>query len=146
MQKTSRRFRPVSFVVPAAVALATLSIVAQSPQTGSAPPPQSTTPQQQPPAGAPPGDPAARDRQGFGRGTPMWEPDFTKKAPVPVLTPAEQQKRFWLPPGYKLEPVLADPDIMEPAQIAFDGNGRMWVLEILGYMQDADANGELDPV
>src|SRR5262249_28886030 len=118
----------------------------QSPQTGSAPPLQGTGAAQQPPAGTPPGDPAARGRQGFGRGTPMWEADFTKKAPVPVLTPADEQKRFWLPPGYKLEPVLADPDIMEPAQIAFDGNGRMYVLEILGYMQDADANGELDPV
>jgi mono/diheme cytochrome c family protein/glucose/arabinose dehydrogenase len=45
-----------------------------------------------------------------------------------------------------MEPVLADPDIEEPAQIAFDGNGRMFVLELRGYMQDADATGELDPV
>ena len=30
-------------------------------------------------------------------------------------------------------------------QIAFDGNGRMFVLEIRGYMQDADATGELAP-
>ena len=62
------------------------------------------------------------------------------------LTPAEEAKRFWLPPGFKLEPVLTDPDIEEPAQIAFDGNGRMFVLELRGYMQDADATGELDPV
>jgi len=76
----------------------------------------------------------------------MTEPDFTKKAPVVALTPAEEQKRFWLPPGFKIEPVLTDPDIQEPAQIAFDGNGRMFVLELRGYMQDADASGELDPV
>lgn len=62
------------------------------------------------------------------------------------LTPAEQAKRFWLTPGFRLEPVLADPDIEESAQIAFDGNGRMFVLELRGYMQDADAGGELDPV
>ena len=42
--------------------------------------------------------------------------------------------------------MLTDPDIQEPAQIAFDGNGRMFVLELRGYMQDADATGELDPV
>jgi mono/diheme cytochrome c family protein/glucose/arabinose dehydrogenase len=76
----------------------------------------------------------------------MWEPDFSKKPPVKVLTPAEQQKKFWLPPGFKLEPVLTDPDIQEPAQIAFDGNGRMFVLELRGYMQDADGGGTLDPI
>ena len=76
----------------------------------------------------------------------MTEPDFSKKPPVVPLTPAEEAKRFWLPPGFKLEPVLSDPDIEEPAQIAFDGNGRMFVLELRGYMQDADASGELDPV
>ncbi len=42
--------------------------------------------------------------------------------------------------------MLADPDIEEPAQIAFDGNGRMFVLELRGYMQDKDGNGELLPV
>ena len=62
------------------------------------------------------------------------------------LTPADQQKKFWLPPGFKLEPVLTDPDIEEPAQIAFDGNGRMFVLELRGYMQDADGGGTLDPI
>jgi mono/diheme cytochrome c family protein/glucose/arabinose dehydrogenase len=81
-----------------------------------------------------------------GRGAPMWEPDFSKTGTVPVLSPADEAKKIWLPPGFKLEPVLTDPDIQEPAQIAFDGNGRMFVLEIRGYMQDADASGELDPV
>ena len=42
--------------------------------------------------------------------------------------------------------MLTDPDIEEPAQIAFDGNGRMFVLELRGYMQDADGGGELDPI
>ncbi len=76
----------------------------------------------------------------------MMEPDFSKKPPVLPLTPAEEAKRFLLPPGYKMELVLSDPDIEESAQIAFDGNGRMFVLELRGYMQNADAAGELDPV
>src|SRR4051794_4470121 len=105
----------------------------------------------QPPQGPPPapqgaapvpGAPAA----GRGRGPAMTEPDFSRKPPVVALTPEEEQKKFWLPPGFKIEPVLTDPDIQEPAQIAFDGNGRMFVLELRGYMQDADATGELDPV
>jgi glucose/arabinose dehydrogenase/mono/diheme cytochrome c family protein len=76
----------------------------------------------------------------------MNEPDFSPKPPVKPLSPADEVKKIWLPPGFKLEPVLTDPDIEEPAQIAFDGNGRMFVLELRGYMQTADANGELDPV
>ena len=72
--------------------------------------------------------------------------DFTKGAPVLPLTPAEQAKHFVLQPGYRLEPVLSDPVIAEPTAIAFDGNGRMFVLEDRGYMQDADATDERDPV
>jgi mono/diheme cytochrome c family protein/glucose/arabinose dehydrogenase len=78
--------------------------------------------------------------------TPMWEADFSRKGTVPILSPADEARRIWMPPGFRLEAVLAEPDIEEPAQIAFDGNGRMFVLEIRGYMQDADATGELDPV
>jgi mono/diheme cytochrome c family protein/glucose/arabinose dehydrogenase len=76
----------------------------------------------------------------------MNEPDFSPKPPVVALSPEEQAKRFWLPPGFKLELVMSEPEIEEPAQIAFDGNGRMFVLELRGYMQTADADGELDPV
>ena len=61
------------------------------------------------------------------------------------MSAAEEQKRFVLPPGYRIEPVLTEPDIEEPMQIAFDGNGRMFVLEIRAYMQDADASAELAP-
>ena len=67
----------------------------------------------------------------------MMEPDFSKKPPVLPLTPAEEAKKFLLPPGFKMELVLSDPDIEEPiSQIAFDGNGRMFVLELRGYMQN----------
>jgi mono/diheme cytochrome c family protein len=55
-------------------------------------------------------------------------------------------KKFILQPGYRLEVVLADPVVEEPAAITFDGNGRMFVIEIRGYMMDADATGQLDPV
>ena len=87
-----------------------------------------------------PGAPGAQGRGG-GRGGPsipggpqMSDPayataDFTKKDPVLPLTPAQQAAKFQLPPGYKMTPVLTDPDIQEAAQIAFDGNGRMFVLE-----------------
>ncbi len=144
----SRQFLASAIAASAAL---TLSAVA-APQTQTPPPAGAPAGQgQAPPAGAPPQGrgaapaPGARGAGG-GRGPAMWEPDFSKKPPVVALSPAEQQKRFWLPPGFKIEPVLTDPDIEEPGQIAFDGNGRMFVVELRGYMQDADATGELDPV
>jgi mono/diheme cytochrome c family protein/glucose/arabinose dehydrogenase len=131
---------PRTVVVLAASVLAlTLTVVAQQTPQGQAT--TAATPQ------APGTANALQGQGGFpGRGTPMWEADFSRKGTVPVLSPADEAKKIWLPPGFTLEPVLADPDIQEPAQIAFDGNGRMFVLEIRGYMQDADASGELDPV
>ena len=71
---------------------------------------------------------------------------FLRKGPVLPLTPAEEAAHLLLPPGFTMTPVLSEPDVQEPAQIAFDGNGRMFVLEIRGYMQDKDATGELLPV
>lgn len=85
--------------------------------------------------------------RGSGGGQDPFEgADLSAKEPILAVSPAEQQKRFVLPQGYRIEPVLTDPDIEEPMQIAFDGNGRMYVLEIRTYMQDGDATGELDPV
>jgi mono/diheme cytochrome c family protein/glucose/arabinose dehydrogenase len=71
--------------------------------------------------------------------------DLSPKPPVVALSPDEEAKRFWLPPGYRLEPVLADPVIQEPAQIAFDGNGRMFVLELRGYQQTLDGLDLIPP-
>ena len=42
--------------------------------------------------------------------------------------------------------MLADPIIQEPTAIAFDGNGRMFVVEDRSYMLDLDMTGQLDPI
>src|SRR5207244_1021765 len=116
-----------------------------------------------PGAGAPQGtpDPAGGRAGGGGRGRGGAETlaggpqlddpayanyDFSKKAPLLPLAPADELKKLILQPGYRLELVLSDPDIQDPTAIFFDGNGRMFVIEDRGYMQDADATGELDPV
>ncbi len=66
--------------------------------------------------------------------------------PVNPLTPAESLKTIQLPPGYRLEAALTEPDIKEPVMAAFDGDGRMFVAEFLSYMQDVDGTDELTPV
>ncbi len=78
--------------------------------------------------------------------SPVWKGiDLTPHPPVVPVSANEQLKSFVLQPGYKLEPILSEPQIREPAAIQFDGNGRMYVLELRTYMQDIDANGELMP-
>src|SRR5690606_8360711 len=58
--------------------------------------------------------------------------------PVVARTPEDQATQFWLPPGYRMEPVLADAIIEDPGQVVFDGNGRMLLVELRGYFQTLD--------
>lgn len=78
--------------------------------------------------------------------SPRWKGiDISPVAPVMPLSANQQKETFILKPGFKIEPILTEPQIKEPAAIQFDGNGRMYVLELRSYMQDIDATGELFP-
>ena len=66
--------------------------------------------------------------------------------PSPPLTPEEAKQSFRLQPGHRIDLVASEPLIGDPVQIAFDGNGDLWVVEMRGYMPDADGNGEEEPV
>ena len=72
--------------------------------------------------------------------------DLSPKPPVLPLSPAERSQTLLLPPGYRLEPVLSDPVIEDPAQIAFDGNGRMFVVELRGYFQTPEGIDLIPPL
>src|SRR5688500_6523204 len=71
--------------------------------------------------------------------------DLSPRPPVRPLTADEQARQFWLPAGYRLEPVLSDPLIDSPGQITFDGNGRMFLVELRGYEQTPDGMDSLVP-
>src|SRR5688500_3697082 len=153
MKSNMSRVAVPLLAVAGAVVVGTVSVQLQTPAAGAPAPQGAAVGGQPPPApGAPgqAGQPGRGGRGGLG-GPQENDPanataDYGPKPPVKVLTPEEQAKKIWLPPGFKLEPVLTDPAIEESAQIAFDGNGRMFVLELRSYMQDADAAGELDPI
>src|SRR5690606_15086687 len=84
--------------------------------------------------------------EGIDMESPIWKGiDLSPRPPVIPVSANEQKKSFVLHPGYQIDPVLSEPQIKEPAAIQFDGNGRMYVLELRTYMQDLDANGELLP-
>ena len=64
---------------------------------------------------------------------------------APVRSPADEMKTFQLQPGYHVELVASEPMVQEPIAIDFDADGRLWVIELLGYMQDLPATGEREP-
>ncbi len=65
-------------------------------------------------------------------------------APAP-LTPEQALKTFRLPPGYRIELVASEPMIETPVSISFDDHGRMYVVEMRGYMRDLDGTTEKEP-
>jgi mono/diheme cytochrome c family protein/glucose/arabinose dehydrogenase len=76
-----------------------------------------------------------------------WPPRVQQVPPGgPPLPAQEALKTFSLPPGYRIELVAAEPMIQDPVAIDFDSDGRMYVVEMRGFMPNADAEGEDQPV
>lgn len=73
------------------------------------------------------------------------KPIINQDPPAPVLSPEESRKSIYLPEGFKLELVASEPMIQEPIAIAFDGDGKMYVAELLTYMQDIDGTNTNEP-
>ncbi|WP_373650359.1 PVC-type heme-binding CxxCH protein [Schlesneria sp. DSM 10557] len=49
------------------------------------------------------------------------------------LSPAEEAKKFKLPPGFEIQLVASEPDIQKPMNLAFDAQGRLWVTHSIEY-------------
>ena len=75
---------------------------------------------------------------------PVIEQRVSSKAPP--LSPADSIKTMEIQPGYSIIPVLTEPVIHEPSAIAWDGNGRLYVVEMRTYMQEIDGQNQLVPV
>jgi mono/diheme cytochrome c family protein/glucose/arabinose dehydrogenase len=65
--------------------------------------------------------------------------------PVPLLSAEEAAKTFNLPPGFRAEVVAAEPLVQQPVAMEFDPDGRLWVVEMRGYMPTVDGKGEDEP-
>jgi mono/diheme cytochrome c family protein len=64
-----------------------------------------------------------------------WPAGVQKKQPKypPPLSPAQELKTFHMPPGYQVQLVASEPLIKDPILAEFDGDGRLWVVEMQGY-------------
>ena len=54
-------------------------------------------------------------------------------ASTPAHTPAEEQKMFHLPEGYRIDLVASEPDIIKPINMKFDSAGRLYVTQSIEY-------------
>lgn len=61
---------------------------------------------------------------------------------APVLSPDQALKSFRLQPGYRIELVAAEPLVADPVIVKVDEDGRLWVVEMRGYMPNVDGTGE----
>jgi mono/diheme cytochrome c family protein/glucose/arabinose dehydrogenase len=73
------------------------------------------------------------------------KPEIRVHPVVKYLSPQESLETMHLPAGFRIEIVASEPLIREPVSIAWDGDGQMYVAQMMTYMQDIDATGEDEP-
>lgn len=62
--------------------------------------------------------------------------------PAPVVPVADAVRRFEVAPGLRVLPVASEPLVGDPVAMEFGEDGRLWVVEMRGYMHDVDGAGE----
>lgn len=74
-----------------------------------------------------------------------------KKAPIPEdssppKSPEEELETFEIEKGFKIQLVASEPMVQDPIALTFDEDGRLWVVEMRGFMTDIDGTEEQDPL
>jgi putative membrane-bound dehydrogenase-like protein len=62
--------------------------------------------------------------------------DAAELPDVPPTEPADALKTFRVAPGFRLELVAHEPDVVDPVQMAFDEHGRLYVVEMRWYQSE----------
>jgi putative heme-binding domain-containing protein len=87
-------------------------------------------------------------------------PHRQDRPPNRPYTPEEAIEQMTVPPGFTVELVAAEPDIVNPVAMTFDDRGRIWVTESLEYprkepgpgrdrvkiLEDTDGDGKADKI
>lgn len=67
-------------------------------------------------------------------------------APELPLSPADALRTITMPPGYQLELVASEPLVQDPILAEFDGDGRLWVVEMHGFAYNEDMTNNFDAI
>lgn len=65
---------------------------------------------------------------------------------APALPPDEALKSLRVHDGFRIELVAAEPLVEDPVAMTWDADGRLYVVEMRGFMSDVDGRGEEEPV
>lgn len=91
---------------------------------------------------------------------PEKPPHGQDKMPGPALSPQEAIKKMTVPPGFTVELVASEPDLINPVAMTFDERGRIWIAESVEYprssagkgkdrikiLEDTDGDGKIDKI
>src|SRR6266849_4750849 len=83
-----------------------------------------------------------------------------KQSGAPALSPQDSLKSFHLSEDFHVELFAAEPQVVDPVEMAFDENGRIYVAEMIDYpddpppgkparsrirlLEDTDGDGKID--
>ncbi len=62
---------------------------------------------------------------------------------APALSPEQALQTFQLPAGFRIELVAAEPQVTDPVAMAFDAQGRLFVVEMLDYPLEEEPKGRI---
>jgi mono/diheme cytochrome c family protein/glucose/arabinose dehydrogenase len=71
---------------------------------------------------------------------------IAEQGPSPPLPPSEAMEEFQLHEDLEIQLVASEPLVQDPVVISFDQDGRLWVVEMRGFMPDIEGEGEKEPV
>ncbi|MFM7042227.1 MAG: PVC-type heme-binding CxxCH protein, partial [Planctomycetaceae bacterium] len=74
-----------------------------------------------------------------GEPLPVGEPPAPPPGP---RAPEETRRGIRVPPGYRVELVAAEPDVLDPVAFDWDDAGRLWVVEMADYPSGLDGAGK----
>lgn len=63
----------------------------------------------------------------------------------PPLSARESMTHLRIEPGFEVKLVAEEPQVIAPVAMSFDERGRIWVVEMAGFMPDANGKGEEVP-
>ena len=75
-----------------------------------------------------------------------WPPKRAGSANAAALTPEDAMATFSVPPGYHVELVVAEPMVDSPILMDFDADGRLWVVEMPGFLPDESGQDSKEPI
>jgi hypothetical protein len=68
---------------------------------------------------------------------PFPKPADTEKRDAKPLPPDQAARGFRMPAGFTIDVLAAEPEVLNPIAMTWDGRGRLWVAENYTYAEPA---------